>query len=75
MTNLTKLNDLLELRNSLAGEDDLIDWYDMMDAIGIEEEAIEELVQDIYRLLDAQMEKEPAEAAKHREDLERIISE
>lgn len=75
MTNLTKLNDLLELRNILVCEDDRIEWYDMMDAMDTEEEAIEELVQEIHRLLDALMEKAPAEAAKYRDDLDRIISE
>lgn len=75
MTNPTKLNDLLELRNSLAGEEDRIDWYDMVDAMGIEEEAFEELEQEIYRRLETLMEKAPAEAAKHREDLDRIICE
>lgn len=75
MTNLTKLNDLLELRNSLAGEEDRIDWYDMVDAMGTEEEAVEEMLQEVRQLLDALMEKAPAEAAKHREDLDRIICE
>lgn len=75
MTNLTKLNDLLELKNNLVDEDDRIDWYDMMDAIGTEEEASEDLVQEIYRLLNALMEKVPAAAARLREDLNRIINE
>lgn len=75
MTNLTRLNDLLELRNSLVNEDDCIDWYDMMDAMNTEEEASEDLVQEIYRLLDALMEKVPAAAARLREDLNRIINE
>lgn len=75
MPNLTKLNDLLELRNRLAGEDDRIDWYDMMDAMDTEEEAVEEMLQEVRHLLDALMEKAPAEAAKHREDLDRIICE
>ena len=75
MTNLTRLNDLLELRNNLVDEDDRIDWYDMMDAMNMEEEASEDLVQEIYRLLDALMEKVPAAAARLREDLDRIINE
>ena len=75
MTNLTRLNDLLELRNNLVDEDDRIDWYDMMDAMNMEEEASEDLVQEIYRLLDALMEKAPAAAARLREDLDRIINE
>lgn len=75
MTNLTKLNDLLELRNSLVGEKDRIDWYDMMDAMNTEEEASEDLVQEIYRLLDALIEKVPAAAARLRENLDRIINE
>ena len=75
MNILTKLNDLLELRNSLVNEDDRIDWYDMMDAMNTEEEASEDLVQEIYRLLDALMEKVPAAAARLREDLDRIINE
>lgn len=75
MTNLTKLNDLLELRNNLVGEDDRIEWYDMMDAMDTEEEAFEELLQEVRRLLDALMEKAPAAAARYREDLDRIINE
>lgn len=75
MTNLMKLNDLLELRNKLVDEEDRIEWYDMMDAINTEEESIEELAQEIYQLLDALMEKASAEAAMHREDLNRIINE
>ena len=75
MNILTKLNDLLELRNSLAGEDDRIDWYDMVDAMGMEGEAFEELEQEIYRRLDVLMEKAPAAAARLREDLDRIINE
>ena len=75
MNILTKLNDLLELRNNLAGEDDRIDWYDMVDAMGIEEEAFEELEQEIYRRLEALMEKAPISAAMLREDLDRIINE
>ena len=75
MTNLTRLNDLLELRNNLVDEEDRIDWYDMMDAMNTEEEASEDLVQEIYRLLDALMEKVPAAAARLREDLNRIINE
>lgn len=75
MNILTKLNDLLELRNNLVDEDDRIDWYDMMDAMNTEEEASEDLVQEIYRLLDALMEKVPAAAARLREDLDRIINE
>lgn len=75
MTNLTRLNDLLELRNSLVNADDRIDWYDMMDAMNTEEEASEDLVQEIYRLLDALMEKVPAAVARLREDLNRIINE
>ena len=45
MTNLSKLNDLMELRNKLVDEDDRIEWYDMMDSIGTEDDAIEELTQ------------------------------
>lgn len=75
MNILTKLNDLLELRNSLAGEEDRIDWYDMVDAMGFEEEAFAELEQEIYRRLDALMEKAPAAAARYMEDLARIINE
>lgn len=75
MTNLSKLNDLMELRNKLVDEDDRIEWYDMMDSIGTEDEAIEELAQEIYRLLDALMEKAPASAAGYREELNRIINE
>lgn len=75
MTNLTKLNDLLELRNKLVDEEDRIDWYDMMDAMGTEDEAIEELAQEIHRLLDVMMDKAPAESARFREDLDRIINE
>ena len=75
MNILTKLNDLLELRNSLAVEEDRIDWYDMVDAMGMEDEAFEELEQEIYRRLDVLMEKAPVAAARIREDLDRIINE
>ena len=75
MNILTKLNDLLELRNSLAGEEDRIDWYDMVDAMGLEEEAFAELEQEIYRRLDTLMGKAPAAAARYREALDRIINE
>ena len=75
MANLTKLNKLLELRNNLVDEEDRIEWYDMMDAMDTEEEAFEEMEQEIRRRLDALMEKAPAEAAKYREDLDRITCE
>ena len=75
MTNLTKLNDLLELRNNLVDEEDRIDWYDMMDAIAMEDAAIEELVQEISKLLDALMEKAPADAARRQAEFNRIITE
>ena len=75
MANLTKLNKLLELRNNLVDEEDRIEWYDMMDAMNTEEEAFEEMLQEVRQLLDALMEKAPAEAAQHREDLDRIICE
>lgn len=75
MTNLTKLNDLLDLRNSLVDEEDRIEWYDMMDAMDTEERAVEELVQEVCRVLDGLMEKAPAEAARYQEDLNRIITE
>ena len=75
MTNLTKLNDLLDLRNNLVGEDDRIEWYDMMDAMDTEETAVEELAQEIHRLLDALMEKAPAKAARLQAEFNRIITE
>lgn len=75
MNILTKLNDLLELRNNLVGEEDRIDWYDMVDAMGMDEEAFEELEQEIYRRLDVLMEKAPVAAARFLEDLDRIINE
>ena len=75
MANLTKLNKLLELRNNLVDEEDRIEWYDMVDAMGTEEEAVEEMEQEIRRRLDALMEKEPVAAARYREDLDRIICE
>ena len=75
MTNLMKLNDLLELRNNLVDEEDRIEWYDMMDAMDTEEEAIEELAQEIHRLLDVLTEKAPVEAARLQAELNRIITE
>lgn len=75
MINLMKLNNLLELRNRLVKEEDRIEWYDVVDAFDTEEKAIEEMVQDIYRLLDALMEKAPSVAARHRKNLDRIINE
>ena len=75
MTNLMKLSKLLELRNSLVREEERIEWYDMMDAIDTEDRAIEEMVQEIYRLLDELKGKAPSVAARCRKNLERIINE
>lgn len=75
MTNLSKLNDLMELRNKLVSEENHIEWYDMMDAMDTEDAAIDELAQEINRLLYALMEKAPAEAAKLRAEFYKIINE
>ena len=75
MTNLMKLNNLLVLRNRLVEEEERIEWYDMMDAIDTEELAIEQMAQEIYRLLDALAGKAPSVAARYRKNLERIINE
>lgn len=75
MTNLMKLSSLLELRNSLVEEEERIEWYDMMDAIDTEEEGIEQMVQEINRLLDVLAEKAPSVVARCRKNLDRIISE
>ena len=75
MINLMKLHNLLELRNRLVREDDRIEWYDVMDGLDTDEKAIEEMAQNIYRMLDELMGKAPSVAAKHRKTLERILKE
>lgn len=74
MTKGTKLNELLELRNELVGEEDRAEMYDVMDAVDTEEEAIEGLAQEVHQLLNVWMKIDPTDAARYRKDLMRIVN-
>lgn len=69
----TKIGELLDLRNELVSDEDRVELYDLMDACDSEEQAIENLSQEVHQLLNVWMKIDPTEAARYRVDLMRIV--